>query len=90
MAEDGGMHGAAAASTVEHLHAAPVVVSDPNPIHSRKSTLEASMFDVHVTGTTTPTSGAGYGQQKAGSRHMMELDEYFVSLHLTLLSKKKG
>lgn len=77
MAEDGPGLGGSPATTLEHPPTAP----PPNPSRSRKSTLEASMFDIHVTGTTTPSS-TGYGQQN-GARHVVEFDEYFVSLQCT-------
>jgi hypothetical protein len=75
MAEDSTDHGFSSASTLEP----PPISHDPRPAPSRKSTLEKSIFDVHVTGTSTPApSTVGYAFHK-GPHHMVEFDEYFVS-----------
>lgn len=60
---------------------------DGNPSHSRKSTLEVSMYDINVTGTTTPSS---IGGQHKSARHIVELDEYFVSDIKCTLSFRNG
>ena len=59
----------------------PIHISSNPPIYnaSRKSTLDKSEFEVQVSGIQTPMSQMG-GQR--GSRHKLDLDEYFVCLLL--------
>jgi hypothetical protein len=81
MSEEGPIsEGPAMASATDHEYSShsqqPIHVAPNRPIQhtSRKSTLNKSDFDVHVgTGTQTPMS-----HMHRGSRHMLELDDYFV------------
>jgi hypothetical protein len=77
MAEDSTDHGFSSAPALEP----PPIAHDPRPANSRKSTLEKSIFDVHVTGTTTPTPSTVGNAFHKGPHHMVEFDEYFVSLN---------
>jgi hypothetical protein len=68
------------ASSTDHEfsshHQEPIITHDPPAATvSRKSTISKSQHDVHVTGTETPSSTAN-GHKN--SKHMVELDEYFV------------
>ena len=70
--------GPAMASSTDHgfssSHNEPI---SQQPVTSRRSTMEKSMFlDVHPTGTATPSTT---GHHRAASRHqLVEFDEYFV------------
>src|SRR3954471_14390666 len=83
MADDYG-HGPT--STPAHDTAPPIVINNSAPVPplekitpSRQSTMRSkSGMDVHVSGTATPNSFFGGGNR--GSRHMIDFDEYFVSL----------
>jgi hypothetical protein len=75
MAEDGTADpGLPSAPTIEP---APIALDPSRAAASRKSTLEQSMFNVNVMGTSTASS-MGYGTHKEVRRNV-DFDEYFVS-----------
>jgi hypothetical protein len=83
MADD---YGHSTTSTLAHDTAPPIIINTSAPVPplekinpSRQSTMRSkSGMDVHVSGTATPNSFFGGGNR--GSRHMIDFDEYFVSL----------
>lgn len=76
MAEDAAPdHGLPSAPTVEPP--TPIALDPSRAAASRKSTLEQSMFNVNVMGTSTASS-VGYGTHKDVHRNV-DFDEYFVS-----------
>lgn len=78
----------AMASATDHEYSShsqqPIHVAPNPPVNtSRKSTLTKSQFEVHVDGTHTPMSNMGANR---GSRHMLDLDDYFVRLAIIRFS----
>jgi hypothetical protein len=89
MAEEGPAPAMASATDHEynsHNNQQPAHITPNPPINtSRKSTLNKSDFDIHVNGTQTPMSGTGNRE----SRHILDLDDYFVCLSCSTIKKRE-
>ena len=90
MAEEGPAPAMASATDHEyssHNNQQPIHITPNPPFNtSRKSTLNKSDFDIHVNGTQTPMSGMGNRE----SRHMLDLDDYFVCLACSIYQETRG